>query len=79
MFATLTQAAAAVECNEHGAVVTLTDGTVFYLGSNCDAERKGGGSGYWFNAGSFLAVNIDGNSYRVIEEVDCLPFCESPL
>lgn len=73
------QAHAAVTCNAHGAVVTATDGTVFYLGRNCDAAIEGGGTGIWFNAASFLAVHIDGQGYRITEEVDCLPFCASSL
>ncbi len=71
------QASAADRCNAHGAVVTQTDGTVLYLGKNCDAARKGGGTGRWWNAASFLGVNIDGQAYMVTEEIDCLPFCEN--
>lgn len=69
-----------VKCNQHGAAVTLTDGTVLYLGKNCDAARKGGGAGYWWNAASFLGVEIDGKAYMVAEGrgIDCLPFCSLP-
>ena len=77
--ATFTHANASVVCNAHGAVVTTKDGTVLYLGTNCDAARKGGGSGIWFNAASFLAVMIDGKGHQVTEEIDCLPFCYSSL
>lgn len=78
---TVGQANSEAKCNKHGAVVTLTDGTVLYLGMNCDAARKGGGTGNWWNAASFLAVKIDGRHYKVAEGagIDCLPFCESPL
>lgn len=77
--ATFTSASASVECNDHGAVVTTTDGSILYLGNNCDAAREGGGTGVWFNAASFLSVMIDGEAYMVNEEIGCLPFCESPL
>ncbi|MGJ8534892.1 MAG: hypothetical protein ACSHYC_22100 [Alphaproteobacteria bacterium] len=77
--ATTTQANANAKCNEHGAIVTQTDGTVLYLSKNCDAARKGGGTGKWWNAASFLGVKIDGQAYMVTEEIDCLPFCENPF
>ena len=79
--ATIAQAGEVVKCNEHGAVVTLTDGTVLYLGKNYDAARKGGGAGKWWNAASFLGVEIDGKSYMVAEGsgIDCLPFCSNPF
>ena len=76
--APLTQAAADVACNAHGAVVTMDDGTVLYLGKTCEAAREGGGEGRWWNAASFLAVQIDGEPYMVREDVDCVPFCELP-
>ena len=76
---TLGQVSAGALCNKDGAVVTMSDGTVLYLGVGCDAAMKGGGTGFWFNAASFLAVHIDGKAYRVTDEVDCLPFCRSPL
>ncbi len=70
------EASASVKCNEHGAVVTLEDGTVYYLGNSCDAARKGGGAGRWWLAASFFAVQIDGQAIRLPFEVDCdLPFC----
>ncbi len=63
-------------CNEHGAVVTLADGTVYYLGNNCDAARKGGGTGKWWLAASAFVVEINGQALRLPFEVDCnLPFC----
>ncbi|MEP3279291.1 MAG: hypothetical protein ABJN26_12615 [Stappiaceae bacterium] len=70
-----------IKCNEHGAVVTLEDGTILYLGKNCDAARKGGGVGKWWNAASFLGVEIDGKAYMVAEGsgIDCLPFCTNPF
>ncbi len=78
--ATSAQAEEIVKCNEHGASVTLTDGTVLYLGKQCDAAREGGGAGYWWNAASFLGVEIDGKAYMVAEGrgIDCLPFCSLP-
>jgi len=75
-----TAAQASWTCNEHGAVVTQSDGTVLYMGKNCDVVRKGGGSGYWFNAASFLAVVVGDQTYQVAvgSGIDCLPFCTSP-
>lgn len=75
--ATIAQASAAAECNANGAVFTLDDGTVLYLGKDCDAARKGGGTGNWWNAASFLGVMIGGKAYMVTEEIDCLPFCST--
>lgn len=71
------QASEIVRCNQHGAVVTLEDGTVLYLGNNCDAARKGGGSGRWWNAASFIGVQIGDRAYMVAEGsgIDCLPYC----
>lgn len=67
-----------VECNEHGAVVTLAIGTTFYLGNNCDAAQKGGGTGKWWLAASALVVEIDGQATRLPFEIDCdLPACWS--
>lgn len=79
--ATSAQAGETVKCNEHGAVVTLEDGTILYLGKNCDAARKGGGTGNWWNAASFLGVEIDGKAYMVAEGsgIDCLPYCVNPF
>lgn len=77
--ATAGQAGAAVSCNKNGAVVARADGVVLYLGKSCDAARKGGGTGNWWNAASFLGVMIDGKTYMVKEEIDCLSFCESPF
>lgn len=78
--APIAQASEVVKCNKHGAVVSLTDGTILYLGKNCDAARKDGGTGIWWNAASFLGVEVDGNAYMVAEGtgIDCLPFCEIP-
>jgi hypothetical protein len=67
----------ALECNENGAVVTLESGDVLYLGKDCDAARKGGGTGTWWNTASFLGVEIDGKAYMVTVEIDCLPFCST--
>jgi hypothetical protein len=61
-----------VQCNANGAVVTLPDGTVYYLGKSCDAARKGGGTGVWFHAASFLGISIDGEIVEQIHfDVDC--------
>jgi hypothetical protein len=75
----VSQATASAVCNENGAIITLADTTVLYLGKNCDAARGDGSTGFWFNSASFLAVHIDDYAYRVTDEVSCLPFCESPL
>ncbi len=70
------QAAAGFQCNQHGAIVTLADGTVYYLGNKCDAAQKGGGTGKWWLAASAFVVEIDGYALRLPVEVDCdLPFC----
>ena len=74
---TFAQAAAAAECNKNGAVVTLDDGTTLYLGKSCDAARKSGGTGSWWNAASFLGVKIGDKAYMVTEDIDCLPFCST--
>ena len=74
----ITQAAADVACNAHGAVVTMDDGTKLYLGKDCDAARDGGGEGRWWNTASFLAVRIGDTSYMVREDVPCVPFCAYP-
>lgn len=64
------------QCNEHGAVVALADGTVYYLGRNCDAAQQDGGTGRWFLAASAFVVEINGQSKRLPFEVDCdLPAC----
>lgn len=74
--ATAAHAHVGVMCNSHGAVVTLDDGTVFYLGKDCDAARKGGGSGRWYLAASAFVVEIGGRPMRLPFEVDCdLPAC----
>ena len=65
-----------VQCNDHGAVVSLEDGTVYYLGKNCDAAQKGGGTGKWWLAASAFVVDIGGHPVRLPFEVDCdLPAC----
>jgi hypothetical protein len=67
-----------VTCNAHGAVVTLADGTTYYLGNDCDAVRKGGGTGRWFLAASAFVVEVNGTLVRLPIEVDCpLPACWS--
>lgn len=56
----------------------MADGTELYLGKNCDAALKGGGTGKWWNAASFIGVQIGDKTYMVREEPDCLPFCATP-
>lgn len=75
------QADETISCNPHGAMVTLANGTILYLGKTCDAAEEGGGTGAWWNAASFLAVEIDGKMYAVAKGsgIDCLPFCKTPL
>lgn len=64
-------------CNENGAVVTLSDGTIYYLGKECDAVRKGGGTGKWWLTASAFAVETDGQALLLPIEIDCpaLPAC----
>ncbi|NRB02388.1 MAG: hypothetical protein HRU30_03905 [Rhodobacteraceae bacterium] len=76
-------AAETYQCNAHGAVVTKPDGTVLYLGKSCDAAVQSGGTGFWFNAASFLAVFIGpdlgtAKAYQVQSEIPCLEFCQAP-
>ena len=80
LFSSAAHADESVTCNKHGAVVSLENGTVLYMGKDCDAIRKGGDKGFWWNAASFLAVDIEGDVYRVAvgQGIDCLPFCELP-
>jgi hypothetical protein len=73
---TVANAQSAVQCNEHGAIVTISDGTVYYLGKNCDAAQKDGGTGKWWLSASAFVVDIDGQPKRLPFEVDCdLPAC----
>lgn len=66
----------AFQCNEHGAVVALADGTVYYLGRNCDAAQRGGGTGTWYLTASAFVVDINGQPKRLPFEIDCdLPAC----
>lgn len=72
------QAHASFSCNDHGAVVTLSDGAVYYMGKNCDAARKGGGKGKWWLTASAFAIEIEGEAAFLLPfEVDCetLPGC----
>lgn len=67
---------ASVACNEHGAVVTLDSGDVYYLGKTCDAARPGGASGRWWLSASAYVVAIDGQFIRIPFDIDCdLPYC----
>ena len=70
-------ALATVECNQHGAVVTVENGTTYYFGKSCDAAKQGGGEGRWWLSASALVVEIDGIIEDRIEfDVDCnLPAC----
>ncbi|MEL6463769.1 MAG: hypothetical protein AAFQ58_02275 [Pseudomonadota bacterium] len=71
--------AASVTCNENGAVVRLTDGTIYYLGKSCDAASADGRTGTWWLSASAYVVSIDGNARRLPVEPDCpaLPACWS--
>lgn len=72
LIATPLRADDVVQCNDHGAVLTFSEDKVYYLGKNCDAIRKGGGTGGWFLAASFLAIVIDGKSVEQIRfDIDC--------
>lgn len=74
--ATTATAQGSVQCNEHGAIVSLSDGTVYYLGNNCDAAQKDGGTGKWWLAASAFVVDVNGQPIRLPFEVDCdLPAC----
>jgi len=65
-----------VQCNEHGAVVTMATETIYYLGKNCDAARQGGGTGRWWLTASAFAIEIDGQIKLLPFDVDCdLPAC----
>ena len=69
--------AADYTCNDNGAVVTMPDGEVYYLGKDCDAVRKGGGTGKWWLTASAYAVDTDGQAFLLPFEIDCpaLPAC----
>lgn len=62
------QAQNPMQCNEHGAVLTTPRGEVYYLGNQCDAAQKGGGTGRWWLAASNLIIEIDGNGIFLREE-----------
>ncbi|MEM6310927.1 MAG: hypothetical protein AAF754_12865 [Pseudomonadota bacterium] len=64
-------------CNENGAVVTLSNGNIYYLGKDCDAVRKDGGTGKWWLTASAFAVDTDGQAILLPIEIDCpsLPAC----
>jgi hypothetical protein len=75
-FASTAHAQARYDCNAHGAVVTMTDGTVYYMGKDCDAAQKGGGTGKWYLAASAFIIEINGKGFRLPIEIDCdLPAC----
>ena len=61
----------------NGAIVTMPDGEVYYLGKDCDAVRKGGGTGKWWLTASAYAVDTDGQAFLLPFEIDCpaLPAC----
>ncbi|MCR8547349.1 hypothetical protein M4578_05890 [Salipiger sp. P9] len=65
-------------CNDSGAVMTLTNGTTYYLGKSCDAARKGGGTGkWWYAAGAFL-IGIGDQTLRIGgADIPCtdMPYC----
>ena len=66
-----------VTCNDHGAKVTFTDGSVVYLGKTCDAAIPGEGEGRWWYAASAFVFGVGSVSMRVSTELDCpvLPYC----
>ena len=71
-----------VSCNANGAVVVLGPNTVepgatYYLGKDCDAFRRGMGTGRWWYAGSAFVVALDGRLLRFTGELQCraLPYC----
>ena len=73
---TTANAQGTVHCNEHGAIVTIEDGAIYFLGKNCDAAQKGGGVGKWWLAASAYVVQIGEQPKRLPFEVDCdLPAC----
>ncbi len=83
IFITTASLAETVSCNPNGAVVTRDYGTVFYLGKDCDAAIKDGGTGYWMNAANFIGVHIgksakDSQGYQIFSEISCLGFCTLP-
>lgn len=72
----------AISCNPNGAVVVLgpattEPGATYYLGKDCDAARKGGGTGQWWYAASGFAVRIGDSALRFGGDLDCptLPYC----
>lgn len=91
LFLTMTGAAAtdhnrpvdlSVSCNKHGAIVTVNSGIVagntYYLGKNCDAALKDGGTGRWWWAASAFIVEINGEGIRFSNDLGCdqLPYCK---
>ena len=66
-----------IQCNRHGAVMTTSNGEIYYLGKNCDAAKKSGGSGRWWFAASALIVEINGEGFRYPFDINCdLPYCK---
>lgn len=76
----MAQADLTITCNPpYGAVVTAPNGTVYYLGTSCDAARKGGGTGHWWYAAGAFIVEINGQSVRYPRDIECdVPYCLPP-
>lgn len=73
-----------ITCNGNGAVVVVNSGKAagetLYLGKTCDAARKSGGTGSWWNGASGFVVEIEGEPYGFIHEgpnCSALTFCSS--
>ena len=65
-----------ITCNQHGAIVDAQDGSTYYLGKQCDAARKGGGTGKWWFAAAAFLIEIDGQTMRFANELSCdVPYC----
>jgi len=65
-----------VSCNQHGAIVTTSTGSTYYLGNSCDASQPGVGEGKWWFAASAFIVEINGRSVRFANELTCeVPYC----
>ena len=68
-----------IKCNKHGAVITLSDKSKYYMGKNCDAYQPGVGSGHWWLAASAYIVRINEKHIRLPFDIECdLPYCKFP-
>lgn len=66
-----------ISCNKNGMVVDVSDGRTYYLGKNCDAARKGGGTGKWFSAPLGVVINLGNEAprFEAYEWCPALPEC----